>query len=104
MFVIRRLFPALIACALLMAVALPAAADEGLLRLSWDGCDPIIQNKDFLGSGSRQVAILVLSVSGFGLSNNGVAALARVRRSAFWRTQLRQKAGLLTGPRSTGPR
>lgn len=57
--------------ACLILSACPPAAAQGLLRLSWDGCDPIVQNKDYLGDGRGQVATLVLSVSGCDLPNNG---------------------------------
>jgi hypothetical protein len=55
----------------LLITAGPAVAGEGLLRLSWDGCDPIVENKDYLGDGRSQIATLVLSVSGCDLENNG---------------------------------
>ena len=71
MSVIRRLYLAVVTLTLVTAATPAALAGEGLLRLSWDGCDPIVQNKDFLGGGSRQIATLVLSVSAFGLENNG---------------------------------
>ena len=48
--------------ALSLAVAMPAAAQRGSLRMSWTNCDPVVQNLDFTAPG--QIANLVLSVAG----------------------------------------
>lgn len=59
----------LFAVAALVAVAVgPANAGNGVLRLSWDDCDPIVLNKNW--SGAEQYK-LVLSVTGADIPNAG---------------------------------
>lgn len=67
----RVILSAPVAVAHLVLAAGVVVAAEGALRLSWDGCEPIVANKDFAGEGRGQIATLVLSVRGADRANNG---------------------------------
>ena len=49
-------------------LAAPVLAANGDIRLSWDDCDPLVQNKDYTGP---SVYDLVLSVANADVANNG---------------------------------
>ena len=54
--------------ALMVGAASPGIAGNGLLRLSWDDCDPLVTNKNYT---TASVYTIVLSVSDADVANNG---------------------------------
>lgn len=58
----KRVLSLFVISALSLAVAMPAAAQRGSVRLTWTQCDPVVQNLNFTAPG--QVANLICSASG----------------------------------------
>ena len=61
---------------LAVSIASVVQASNGTVRLSWDGCDPLIQNQNYNGP---QLYRLVASASGSTAPNNGYRIKVRIK-------------------------